>query len=410
MKIKAKLTVVLLLGICNLVAGQSINYKYQRELSEITDTWHSITLPDDLFGHIKDDFSDIRIIGITENLDTVEAPYLIEIVQDKIIKNKVDFDILNRVRKNRGFYFTFDVPSADPINEIKLNFKNSNYDWRVALEGSHDQKDWYGIVNNYRILAIDNNLTKYTFNTLRFNNVKYSYLRLFVPTRTKPTLRSAELTEYITTNGDSRSHEIESVNVRYDKNSKLSIIDIELPMKVPVSNLKINVKDTFDFYRPIAIKYLVDSVKTPKRWVFNYRSLSTGMLSSLEENSFHFQNTLTNKLKVIITNHDNTPLSFEKFFVNGNTHKLIVRITEPGKYYLMYGNPNAVRPSYDIGVFENQIPKPLQQLTLEGQQTIATKPERNINPLIENKAWLWSILVIIMGVMGWFSLRILRKS
>ena len=43
--------------------------------------------------------------------------------------------------------------------QIKLSFKQENFDWKVKLEGSNDNKVWFTVVTDYRILAIKNSNT-----------------------------------------------------------------------------------------------------------------------------------------------------------------------------------------------------------------------------------------------------------
>ena len=57
--------------------GQMKDLKYKRELKGIQDQWHSITIPNEMYGKISQDLSDIRIYGIKANKDTIEASYVL---------------------------------------------------------------------------------------------------------------------------------------------------------------------------------------------------------------------------------------------------------------------------------------------------------------------------------------------
>ena len=181
-------------------------------------------------------------------------------------------------------------------------------------------------------------------------------------------------------------------------------------MPVPVSFIKLSVSDKIDYYRPHTIQYLSDSVKTEKGWKYNYRSLTSGILSSLEDNEYKFSEHITNKLKVIIQNHDNQPLNIEEITVKGYVHELVARFNKPAQYYLVYGNKRAYKPNYDIINFQQNIPKDLSGLSIGDEEEISKSGTSLIGPLFKNKAWLWAIMIIIILILGWFSVRMLKTK
>ena len=174
--------------------------------------------------------------------------------------------------------------------------------------------------------------------------------------------------------------------------------------------LNIDVKTTFDYYRPITIKYLTDSIKTEQGWHYNYSTLFSGTLSSFEENTFKFNSTILQKLKIIIRNHDNEPLLINTLNAKGYTYELIARFTKPATYYLTYGKSNASKPNYDLNHIKSKVPESLTELMLGKRQFIHKKESKTLEPLFKNKAWLWSIMGIIVLVLGWFTLKMMQKK
>src|SRR5690606_22440473 len=141
MKIKTSALIILLL--CSMISvAQMQQYNFKREISGINDQWHKIILPVDIYKSVNQNLSDIRIYGITSS-DTIEAPYMLKLKEDKAIEKKVDFRIINSTASNNAHYFTFEVPSAEAINMMHLNFVQENFDWRITLEGSNDQSEWF---------------------------------------------------------------------------------------------------------------------------------------------------------------------------------------------------------------------------------------------------------------------------
>lgn len=94
MKAEIKLT-FLLLFLFSASFGQVNQYRYKRELPGIKDQWHKIIIPQEMFGKVLPDLSDIRIFGIKANKDTIEAPYILQTTTEKISQKYVTLKLIN---------------------------------------------------------------------------------------------------------------------------------------------------------------------------------------------------------------------------------------------------------------------------------------------------------------------------
>ncbi len=410
MRVKDKMMVIALLAASSFSFGQIEKYDYKRELGTISAQWHKIILPDDMFGKVRPDLSDIRIYGITANNDTVEAPYLIRLTTEKTSDKKVIFKTLNVSHNEKGYYFTFDIPAEEPINRIDLEFNRQNFDWRVNLEGSNDQREWFIILEDYRILSIRNESTDFQFTTINFPDSKYRFFRVLVKANEKPRLENAVISLHEESEGLYNDYPVNEISVKEDKPGKQTVVDLKLQMPVPVSLIKINIADTFDYYRPVRVRYLVDSVETEQGWKYNYSTLAAGTLTSIESNEFLIDNRILQRLRITIDNQDNPPLIIEGVVVKGYVHELAVRLTEPATYFLVYGNERAKAPNYDINRFVDKIPENLTPLEMGPE--ISTKKEvvHGQRSLFADKGWLWAIMTVIILILGWFSIKMIRNG
>jgi hypothetical protein len=390
--------------------GQINAYNYKRELKGINEPWHKIILPNEIFGKVSQDLTDIRIFGITAANDTIEAPYLLQPATEKITDKEIRFNIINTSHNDKGYYFTFEIPATEPINQIKLNFSQKNFDWRIKLEGSQNQNEWFTIVEQYRIVSIKNETTDFQFTTVTFPGSKYRFFRLFIAGKEKPELTAATITQHKIADGIFRNYTIKKSDVKENKETRQTEIDIELEMPVPVSYLKIDSKNSFDYYRPITIQYLSDSFKTQQGWQYNYSTFTSGILNSIEKNEFRFGSATVQKLKIFIHNQDNQPLTIDTIQVKGYQHELIVRFAEQATYFLVYGNKTAAKPDYDIDHFAAKIPATLTALEPGAEQTIEKEEVHAAEPLFKNKTWLWAIMSLIILLLGWFSLKMIKKK
>lgn len=88
----------------------------------------------------------------------------------------------------------------------------------------------------------------------------------------------------------------------------------------------------------------------------------------------------------------------------------MTRFTEPATYFLTYGNENVGSPHYDIDRFTDKVPETLLALELGEELTIEKVEASGANPLFKNKIWLWTVMTIMIALLGWFSIRMIQKK
>ncbi|MBP5134459.1 MAG: DUF3999 family protein, partial [Paludibacteraceae bacterium] len=288
MKIATKIFIILIIFNISISYGQIEEYSYKRELKGMSEQWCKIVLPNEVFGKVLPDLADIRIFGVTTDNDTVEVPYILRFACDETIVKDIAFNVINTSENDKGFYFTFENPAKEPINQIDLNFRQDNFDWRVKLEGSQEMSEWFTVIEDYRILSVKNEITNFQFCKLMFPDSKFRYFRLSINSKEKPDLISASVVQREVKNGVDVNYRIKKLTKTDNRKTKQTEFDVELQMPLPIASLKINIKDSIDFCRPISVKFLKDSVKTADGWKYNYGIMTHGIINSLSENEFKF--------------------------------------------------------------------------------------------------------------------------
>tara|TARA_R110000765_G_scaffold132493_2_gene230998 strand:+ start:465 stop:1691 length:1227 start_codon:yes stop_codon:yes gene_type:complete len=387
--------------------GQMKSYSKKIELKGIENQWHTIQLPNEVFQNMNSNLTDIRVYGVTAT-DTIEAPYIHNVSKAIDANSSIAFNLLNTVKNAKGYFYTYEVQENETINEIKLSFKDSNFNWLVTLQGSQNQQEWFTLLDNYRILSIMNDQTDYSFTTLKFSDANFKFYRLLIKSPEKPNLESVKILKKAKKDPQYRDYSVSSFHVSQE--GKNTIVNVDLKSRTPLNLLELSVDDKIDYYRPITIQYLVDSVKTDKGYYYNYRTMATRTLSSIEENSFQLPGTMAQKLRVIVSNNDNQPLKFSNIILKGYIHSLTTRFTEPATYFLVYGKTNDKAPNYDIAKTTISFPENISSLQF-GDATNIPKPIiETTPPLFENQWWLWCILGVIIFLLGYFTIGMMKKE
>lgn len=411
MMLKLKIKIFALLMACAFgLKAQTNAYRYKRDLKGANTNWHSLTLPNDIFKNAQIGLADLRIYG-AKGQDTVEVPYILEQSADQITDRETTFNIINQSTNTNGFFYTFQAATVASINQIKLSFKQKNFDWKVKLEGSNDNKEWFTVLNDYRILSIKNSNTDYQFTQLDFPTAKYSYFRLAIKANEQPELNAAKILKTDTLKGVYKNVAYKSYQIFNDKITKQTLINIDLVNPMPVSSIKLNAKSDFDFYRTLKIEYATDSFKTDKGIQYNYTPLFDGTISSLETPEFNFSSTFVNRLRITIENNDNRPLSITAVALKGAVYELVGRFDDPTlNYALYYGNKEVAAPNYELKNFENKIPMQVTPLIVgSAQNNPAFTIEKVKTPLFENKLWLWCLMGIMITLLAFFAYKMLKN-
>jgi hypothetical protein len=357
--------------------AQIDTFDYKRQIQGTPNVWNKIELPDDIFEKTDPSLQDIRIYGINKTKDTLETPYIL-----KINDHTTDYTQI-------GYYYTLSIPGKELLNFLQLNFTETNFDWKIDLEGSQDQTEWFMLLKEYRILAINNGQTNFSYTDLSFPTSSYAYLRLHIHSQSPVSLISAKVLKNEPKTLNYKSYLITKKSRLEDKSSKSTEISFELKYKVPVSQLRLEVKEQYSYYRPITIQYLTDSVQTPKGWYYNYQTISQSVLSSELSNTYKLDPIIAKKFKVIIY--------------------IIARITDKADYLLCYGSQTMGQAIYDIARTEVLIPDSLAVLTLGTESKTNKITSLKTEAMMQNMAWLWAIMGVVVVILAFFSYKMLKK-
>jgi hypothetical protein len=71
---------------------------------------------------------------------------------------------------------------------------------------------------------------------------------------------------------------------------------------------------------------------------------------------------------------------------------------------------NGFKVVEDIERFADKISTPVATLQPGPEQLISKQTVQSKAPLFQNKSWLWAILLAIMLILGWFSIKMMRKA
>lgn len=397
---------ILLVVLSVTIATAQPTFRFKRSIDNVQRKgWHTMTLPDDMFRDLNRQMSDFRLFAL-EVSDTLEIPYLLVVKDDVVSVGAVDLPVLNKSYSDGSLYLMFALNAAHPVNHLSLDFKERNFFGQVALEGSDDRKQWFSIVEGQRIVSVDKGAEHYNLSRIDFPVIDYRFLRVRISSDVPLTFQKASFHHRMVEQGVFHTRS-STWQHHTDKKTKRTLVDISLEHYVPVSSLEIKTDSARDYYRPMRIEFVADSFKTDKGWMKSYETLYEGHLTSFRPNAFSFPWKVARDLRIVIMNHDNQPLDINAISIAGPQANIVAQL-EPGNNFVLYGSGDLSIPAYDLAYFQKNIPDSLHVAKLGAVETLAVADD-GTQALFENKVWLWSIMIVMIGGLGFFTLRMIRQ-
>jgi hypothetical protein len=398
--------VLAFIGIYSTSLAQ-IDFNFRRKLNPIDSAgWYSILLEPPFYKSKNPSFSDLRIYQFIDS-DTLEAPYVLTVHDRKVTEGTLELPAINQSKKDGKQYLTFELQKDQYVNYLDLEFEEENYDGASTLEGSSDQKEWFEI-DKQRIISIQNAEMNFTSTRLYFTKTNYRYLRVKLEVDKPITFSKATFKNQVVDPGISTEVTAQWKQT-LNKQAKQSIINITLPALRPISQLNVETEKTNDYYRFFRLERLMDSTQSPKGWEYFYESIAEGYLTSIEKNEFHFSYSIAKKLRLVISNADNAPIKIENISLYSPKIDLIAQLKPSANSFLYYGNPVLGEPSYDLLAFKEKIPSTASVVSLMNEEKL-TKEKEPVSALVENKVWLWIVMGAIIGLLGFFTLKMMKAK
>ncbi len=405
-----KLFLFFLFPVC--IFAQADGYTYKRKLNKVEkEGYYAVPLLPEIIAQCKSNLTDIRLYNIKEN-DTAEVPYIMEWLGEKRELATLSFDMINNSYTDKSAsYITLKSAKKQTINQISLTIADANYDKSVKVEGSNDNKQWFTIAEHLRIVKFNDVDNHFEHNTLDFNSSEYAYFRLkFDDILTERiNVTNAYVYKCNVKQGNYDTLKINKWKQTENKKDKTSEVIVELPYNYLVSYLTVKSSAPTDFYRNMNVYGTSGTYHTPKGDIENWYLLNTSVLSSIENHNIYCNNEVTKKIKIIVYNYDNAPITISEIKVYGEKSRLVANLPFSENIYLTYGKKNDHEPIYDIEHFKNKIPKELTEINYGTEQAKIT-PVIKQNQLMESKKWLWIIMGVVILLIGYFALNMLKKE
>lgn len=361
-----------------------------------------IVLPGSVLGRLNENMTDIRLYAAG---DSVEIPYRLHIAHDQLRSLQRNAEQFNVSYRQHELFFTIRNARKESVNGARLEFAEANFDARVTVEGSYDQKVWFELGARARLIALDDDKLQYRFTDVQWPTAEYSYLRFHIQGDRKLTLQQV-LFSFTTRERGHYQEWVYPATARVQ--NQASEIHVRLPEVALLSKISVVPAPGQRFYRRLRIEYLADSVATEKGIRKYYRPLLNTILSSHRQDTLTFEAVRCQEVRITVEHDDNPPIGLAEIRLWSPEVRLVAFL-KPGAHELRYGDARARAPRYDLALFEDE-PGQIEQPLVPGPETAIGPGTAEETGVIIPKIWLWIVMGGVMVLLTVATLSLIRKT
>lgn len=362
---------VLLLVTCH---GFAQKFSASAKVSDIKTTGlHTIVLPPDFRSHADANRDGIRIL----NSKGKEVPYFLDDADKSI--SKYGFKPYTLVSKNKvpniaSNVVIENIPNTK-WNEVTLAIANTDAHKSYSISGSHDNKEWFGLVNNQLLTDLYSHEDTLVYKTLAMPVNAYRYIKVsFNDKKTLPinVVAAGKVTDTLTgpVMQEAANAHIKITQLYNEKKTRITAM-----FNNPVTINQIVFHITAPAFYQRSTKIQVSRLQKRRKRTYSYLDeVYRFDLNSASKNIAGDLSLTENNLVIDIDNKDNEPLSIASIRLYQAPVNIIAYFTAGEHYTVMAGDPQLTAPDYDIKNFKEQMPASLPKAILAPTVLLA-KPQ-----------------------------------
>ncbi|MGC4035250.1 MAG: hypothetical protein QM764_04755 [Chitinophagaceae bacterium] len=397
---------LMLLSCCAINAQQ---FKNSATLDTVKqDGFYSIPVTPQLSSYLKNDFSDIRIAD--EKGEWV--PHIVRWpLKNVIIESLISYlPILSKEKNVATTTIIAKNIGKESITNLILGLKNSAATRTVIVSGSDDQVNWFAITDSLVLkpetiidepaVSISFPVVNYNFfKIVLFNNRNDPYNIKKIMTEGPAPVHDLDKKRKFITNPPLIFNQSDSAN--------FSLLRIENPEHFHIDKLIIHVASPHFFDRRATL--FIGNQNITFHAAQNKQAAENIILSSAGECRYNIKVMNDSILYLLIENRDNPPLKIDSVVTEQTSRELVAYLEKRKQYKILFNDPDAKIPDYDLQKFQNSIPDSLPNLsmgiitTVEPAPGLLQKHEKNFW-----QQWMWPVIILVLIILLYFTFSLIR--
>ncbi len=379
-----------------LAAVDSTQWEFSRDINTTRSGLTVVELDAQAFASMKSDVADVRIVDAAG----AEQPYVLQVEKEVKQSSLAGARLLNRAYVADGGYqqFELDLGTTGVLHSrVAITTPEENFQYQIQVYGRNDG-EWKLLKGGGVMFDYTNegeNIHAEQLSVL-YPESSFRHLQVRIFSGSEFQVSTAKVFATKIRKAKDASYDVvfdQSVNE--DGNT---VIDIDLGYdQLPANKITLKTKEK-NFDRPAQVWAQNDEGDYDRVYGREYLFRYDTDAFAGENLTLEFSDTSAQHLRVVVLNGDDTPISFSGATVSGSVRSVIFEAGDD-EYELLYGNPRATRPKYDIERRLKFINVANASTAVLGVEVVNAEFVPVLAPFTERMPWLLPLVLVLASVL-----------
>ena len=371
------------------------------------DGLYKIQIPHGVRSYAKQDMSDFRIW----DSNATQVPYFIhKDDKESRVSNFSEFEIISKSNiPDTLSTYIFSKPKEE-IQKAVLSIANYQGSKSFNLQGSNDQEEWFGIVNNKQLHNLNSATNTSIYKVINFPLCSYQFLKIVFNDQKSLPINLLNIGTATTEITKSVMEEIpvQSSFISNVLNSKTTAIRIEFEHPEIINELHFNITSPELFNRRARV-YVLNEKKVKHKLETYQQNIISFIIHSDTDNHFSIPSFFGKELYIEIENQDNPKLSISSLKFFQTTWYAVANLKQDENYIASAGDKKLNAPEYDISYFRNKISEGLPKSRIISVKYIEGKVKEKAIVSLWQKSWfMWICIGFAAIIIVYFSTNLIK--
>jgi len=378
------------------------------ELAPIeADGLYKVQIPHGVRSYAKQNMSDFRIW----DSNATQVPYFIhKDDKESRISNFSAFTIISKstVVDTLSTYI-FSNPKEE-IQKAVLSIANYQGSKSFNLQGSNDQKEWFGIVNNKRLHNLSSATNTSIYKVINFPLCSYKFIKIVFNDQKSLPINLLNIGTAITEVTKSVMEEISVLSTKISEltTTKQTSIHIEFAHPEIINEVHFNITSPELFNRKARVYVLKEREVKHKIETYQH-NLTSFVIHSEEDNHFSIPSFFGKELYIEIENQDNPKLNIASLKLFQTTWYAVANLKKSEKYTASAGDEKLNIPKYDISSFRNNISEGLPKSRIVAVTYSENEVKEKVSVSLWQKSWfMWLCIGFAALIITYFASSLIK--
>ena len=369
---------------------------------------HKIEIPPLVRSYAAADIHDFRIMDVNNE----QVPYFTHRDSNETrISDFTDFEIIsqNKIPDSSSTYI-FKNPNKE-LKKMVLSIANYTGSKQLNIQGSNDQKEWFGLVNSQQLYNIKSLTSTNSYKVLKVPLTSYPYIKIVFDDRHSLPINLLKIgtAKTIVQKVELNPIPVKEVTTTQLEKEKKTLVKVRFEHPETLHQMYFTISAPEFFNRKtrvytLATKMIKNKKETYKKYLANFVLRSDGT------RRFPIPIEFEQEFYIEIENGDNPKLQIAEISFFQEPLYVIANLKKGEEYRITAGDKRMKAPNYDLSYFKNRTTGTLPNVTITNVQysTPEIITETKEASLWQQSWFMWSCIGLAGIVVAYFASSLIK--